>query len=307
MILSKCKVESLEEVKNINLWGNELEDVDIIKDLENVEVVSLSVNKIKNLKPFGFCKKLSELYLRKNNISDISEVKHLQNCKNLKILWLEENPICEVKNYRMIVIFLLQNLVKFDNINILPSEREESANVVKAMNLLNSKNENINQVDLEKKRKINSGIYNNKYESEAQLPKKFISESNLNTGQFNTPNLNKNPVQVLENDYMSKFKNLDELTEFFTPSHEKLNYDKYKQNNKVFTFNDSLRGTGTNFNINNNNNHNNPLKLNKNYSTNNIHLIKAIYNLIEELNPTQLNYLRRVIEKKLKGSPDSIL
>ena len=47
--------------------------------MPNLEVLSLSVNKISTLKDLNNCNKLQELYLRKNNISDIREIKHLVN------------------------------------------------------------------------------------------------------------------------------------------------------------------------------------------------------------------------------------
>ena len=41
--------------------------------MPNVEIVSLSVNSICSLREFGNCKKLKELYLRKNNVTDLTE------------------------------------------------------------------------------------------------------------------------------------------------------------------------------------------------------------------------------------------
>lgn len=77
LIVEKCKKQNLKEIKNINLWGSEIDDVSIINQLPNIEVVSLSVNKIVTLKPFAYCGKIQELYLRKNKISDIKEIQHL--------------------------------------------------------------------------------------------------------------------------------------------------------------------------------------------------------------------------------------
>jgi cilla- and flagella-associated protein len=78
LLLDKCKGESLKSVKNVNLWGNELTDVSIVaQELPNVEILSLSLNKISTLRDFANCYKLTELYLRKNLISDLSEVKYL--------------------------------------------------------------------------------------------------------------------------------------------------------------------------------------------------------------------------------------
>lgn len=92
IILEKCKKDTLNDIKNINLWGCELDDISIIKQLPHLEVVSLSVNKISTLVHFGYCPRIQELYLRKNLISDLKEIQHLQNLKNLRVLWLSDNP-----------------------------------------------------------------------------------------------------------------------------------------------------------------------------------------------------------------------
>jgi cilla- and flagella-associated protein len=126
LVLLKTKAGSLENVKNLNLWGNELEDVRILKDMPNIEVLSLSVNKISTLKPFQYCKKLSELYLRKNLISDLSEIRYIKNLPSLKVLWLWDNPCADAPNYREIVISVLPNLIKLDNQPVTNEERAQS-------------------------------------------------------------------------------------------------------------------------------------------------------------------------------------
>lgn len=87
-VLLRTKAGSLDAVKNLNLWGNDIDDVSILREMPNLEVLSLSVNKINTLKYFQYCKKLTELYLRKNLISDLREIKYLQNLPSLKVLWL---------------------------------------------------------------------------------------------------------------------------------------------------------------------------------------------------------------------------
>ena len=88
LIMVKQKVDKIVNVKSLNLWGNDLEDISMIKEMPNIEICSLSLNKIHSLKDFSNCKKLTELYLRKNLISDLLEVKYLTMCPNLKVLWL---------------------------------------------------------------------------------------------------------------------------------------------------------------------------------------------------------------------------
>ena len=71
LILQRCKCELLSQVKNINLWGSEIEDVSILKEMPNIEICSLSLNKVKSLRDFQNCRKLVELYLRKNQIENL--------------------------------------------------------------------------------------------------------------------------------------------------------------------------------------------------------------------------------------------
>lgn len=53
LLLSKCKSDKLSQIKNVNLWGNDLDDLSIMCDLPNVEIVSLSLNKIATLRDFA--------------------------------------------------------------------------------------------------------------------------------------------------------------------------------------------------------------------------------------------------------------
>jgi hypothetical protein len=58
LLLSKCKTDKLTHIKNVNLWGNDLDDLSILTELPNVEIISLSLNKIGSLKEFSTCSKL---------------------------------------------------------------------------------------------------------------------------------------------------------------------------------------------------------------------------------------------------------
>jgi len=127
LVIARSKTDNLYLVKNLNLWGNDLEDIRLLRQMPNVEVLSLSVNKISSLKEFANCPKLQELYLRKNNINDLSEIRYLTNLPSLRVLWLWDNPCAEIENYREIVIKVLPNLVKLDNNAITPEEKMASA------------------------------------------------------------------------------------------------------------------------------------------------------------------------------------
>lgn len=115
MIQQRCKTTNLLTIKNLNLFGQKLEDISLIKEMSNIEIVSLSLNNINSLKEFQHCKKLSELYLRKNSIKNLLDIKFLAQCPNLKVLWLSDNPITLHPLYRQYTIKMLPNLVKLDS------------------------------------------------------------------------------------------------------------------------------------------------------------------------------------------------
>jgi Leucine-rich repeat (LRR) protein len=95
--------------------------------LPNVEILSLSLNKITSLRDFVGCLKLTELYLRKNMIGDLAEIKYLQQLPNLRVLWLSHNPCSDTnKNYRQYVIKMLPNLIKLDNADVTQDEVQQA-------------------------------------------------------------------------------------------------------------------------------------------------------------------------------------
>ncbi|GLC65195.1 hypothetical protein PLESTF_000262300 [Pleodorina starrii] len=115
IIKGKTRLDKLEEVKNLNLWGQDLDDCSVLAKLRNLEVLSLSVNRLSSLKDFRHCSKLQELYLRKNDVRDLHEIQHLVNLKDLRVLWLSDNPCADHPNYKQFVARMLPNLQKLDN------------------------------------------------------------------------------------------------------------------------------------------------------------------------------------------------
>ncbi len=100
LIAQKCKTDNLQKITKLDVWSSDLEEVSMVKELPALEICSLSLNKITSLKYFVYSHNLTELYLRKNNISDLFEVRNLINCQKLKVLWLWDNPIAQHKYYR---------------------------------------------------------------------------------------------------------------------------------------------------------------------------------------------------------------
>lgn len=127
-IMLRTKCDKINAIKSLNLWGNDLEDISCVSQVHNLEIVSLTVNKIKTLEPFAYLSNLRELYMRNNKISNLSEVEHLINNKCLKSLSLNENPICDSNKYRLSVIKILPQLIKLDGVVISNEEKILSQN-----------------------------------------------------------------------------------------------------------------------------------------------------------------------------------
>ena len=123
IVLARTRSQDLKNVKKLNCWGSELTDVSIVRRMPNVEVLSLSINKITTLEDFAACRNLRELYLRQNKIFDISEVQFLQDLEGLRVLSLQDNPCVNIANYRLTLIRALPQLEMLDNVPITPEGR----------------------------------------------------------------------------------------------------------------------------------------------------------------------------------------
>ena len=300
-ILNKSKCQSLNEIKNLNIWGCELEDVSVIGKCLCLEVITFSVNNIQTLLPFSFLPNLTELYLRKNNIQNLNEVKFLKLCNVLKILWLDDNPISTFTNYRKFVISELPQLYKLDNVIVLPSEREEPKT-----------KENILQqfVNSSKNFRINSGkhLIEEAYINKGKVSSSSSSSSNFNLNKITTSIGNQTnsldfkkeiiskkiqiPFHNNENYFKQEFLDLEN----FPQSYQSLNTKEecfQKILPEKILIEDSLEYKNTNTCLEKQD------YLYFNCSNKNLFIVKAIKNLIEELNYTQLNYAKTIIDKRL--------
>lgn len=118
MIYQKTRTQNLADVRTLNMWGYELEDVSIASHLVNAETISFPINKIRTLAPFQTCKNLHNLLLRQNQISDINEIQYLIDLPCLKNLTLADNPVASMPGYRETVISALPQLEKLDEIEV---------------------------------------------------------------------------------------------------------------------------------------------------------------------------------------------
>ena len=172
LISLKVKSDRLESIRKLNLWGSNLEDISIIAEMPSLEIVSLSVNKIRTLKPFANLQNLKELYLRKNLISNLNEIKHLTECDNLTKLWLKENPICDNPNYREVIICVLPQVQNLDDIEITDEERERAEKKLSG------------NYDEEEDNEQENKIEQNERKEEKYSPKKNFSNEKNRGGEY---------------------------------------------------------------------------------------------------------------------------
>ena len=118
LVSQKAKTHAFKYIERLNLWGLNLGDVSILKDLPNLKIISLTSNYVETLEAFASCPKLEEIYLRKNQIRNLSDLQYLKNLPNLKVLWLSENPCSIWNQYRDYVIQELPQLEKLDDLPI---------------------------------------------------------------------------------------------------------------------------------------------------------------------------------------------
>ena len=182
-IQSKCPNQKLEEIKNLNLWGNELEDISLLGNLSNLEIASLSINKIKNLEPLKNLTNLKELYLRKNLIDDFKQIENLKNLQNLKILSLVDNPVVSLPNYRKKVLEIFPNLIKLDDINI-KNENSNNKNKNQIIVNKNSQNNILTDDTFKKNEKENNNNNNGNNKNENKQTSSHILSIRKNKGNI---------------------------------------------------------------------------------------------------------------------------
>ena len=136
----KTNLSKTNQIKTLNLWGNDFEDISILSELPKLEVVSLSVNHIKNLEVFQKLENLKELYLRQNLIDNFDQIKYLEKCHNLSILALKDNPITLLPDYKKKIIEILPQLKKLDEDVIDPNFIQNQNNKINKSVIVSNKN-----------------------------------------------------------------------------------------------------------------------------------------------------------------------
>ena len=323
LIAQKVKSDRIESIRNLNLWGSNIEDVSIIEEMPSLEIVSLSVNKIRTLRPFASLENLRELYLRRNLISNLNEIKYLADCPNLNVLWLSENPICDNPNYRSVVICVLPQLQKLDDIAITDEEREKAEKKLSGNldedeeddepNYEEKNNNNTPQQEEERfspNKKGNNDNYSKKKSYGYNAQNEYENEEN-------NYNLRKSQIQRNKNFIRNKYdERQDEDDEdyikpkkTFQPSRhmQNDNYGHYNKNeNDKYNYDD--RPIRKNSAIGPKNNKRNDIYKNafddNNYEKNsgekkkgNSNVLNCVIALLKELSPNELQIVKREIDR----------
>ena len=120
------KTEHSEVIK-LNAFALDIVTIRNLDIFDNLEIISLSLNKITTLNPFSKCQQLRELHLRKNRIEDLAEIAYLAELPHLHTLLLSDNPCCSAFKYRLKVIRTLKSLRKLDSTVIADDEYIDSS------------------------------------------------------------------------------------------------------------------------------------------------------------------------------------
>ena len=308
LIAQKVKSDRIESIRNLNLWGSNIEDISIIEEMPSLEIVSLSVNKIRTLRPFANLANLRELYLRRNLISNLNEIKHLTDCQNLTVLWLSENPICDNPNYRAVVICVLPQLQKLDDIAITDEERDKAEKKLSG---------NYEEEDEPEVNNQNQQPPQQEEQEERYSPQKKNINASKRKSMPTYSQSNKREYDDEDNYYGNKNQNMRSKNKYedqddyikpkktFQPGRSRQNEDyddMYNYDNRPLRGNSGVIGKSNNYKKSNNHDDN---KYGNNYEDNNrtekkrgnSNVLNVIINLLKELSPNELQVVKREIDR----------
>ena len=302
LIAQKAKSDRLESIRKLNLWGSNLEDISIIAEMPLLEIVSLSVNKIRTLKPFANLQNLKELYLRKNMISNLNEIKHLTECENLTKLWLKENPICDNPNYRDVIICVLPQVQNLDDIEITDAEREKAEKKLSGTYEEEEEKEQnkIEQIREEEKyspKKNNFSSAKKREQSLYQIQKEEKYQDNYeNYEDYENKNI-KNKMKNRNNKYEEEDDEYIQPKKLYNQKNDRKNnyYDNYDERPIKGTKNNDYRKAVT-YDDNKYDNYYQENK-SKEKKKGNSNVLNVVINLLKELSTNELQIVKREIDR----------
>jgi len=121
-------LHKLTKVVKLDLSGNFISSLEssVFKQLKKLESLSIENNHIATLVGLTEASALTELFIGNNNLCFLREVFYLKCLANLVILDMFGNSMSQVENYRLFVVYHLQNLKSLDG-NIIEIDEESAA------------------------------------------------------------------------------------------------------------------------------------------------------------------------------------
>ncbi|CAD8047259.1 unnamed protein product [Paramecium sonneborni] len=303
LIIQKAKTDIIENIKSINLWGNDLEEISFIKELINLELAQLASNKINTLIDIVKCSHLKDLNLRNNMISNLEELPLLKLLPNLKSLTLFDNPISKNPKYRYKILKYAVQLEKLDDIIISQEERQ------KVLQEEEKEKEKDNQNKLkicEKKQKIQK--IDSKISKKKSLDKKSKQKESedfkldINKNQKNLK-LSQGTKQILQNQQqeIQQSKLCDQQNIQFTNENKNVGMLLEKNETSSLKFNNKIQEEAilltmlpqTSQQIQGCNNNQTAS------SETSQHILCAIISLLKSLSEEEYEFLKKEVESKL--------
>lgn len=125
-------VENLTVTKDVNeaidLTDNDITILGNFPVLTRLKTLLLAKNRVVSVQDdfYTTVPMLESLSLVSNSISSFSALTPLRNCKRLKNLYLKDNPISQNEHYRLLVIWLIPQLVILDFNKVKTAERTKA-------------------------------------------------------------------------------------------------------------------------------------------------------------------------------------
>ncbi|XP_070559088.1 leucine-rich repeat and guanylate kinase domain-containing protein-like [Ptychodera flava] len=124
------QISNLENLplKFLNLRGNEIEIIENIETLSKLQYLNISGNSIRSMSGLQDHDVLEVIDLEDNQIHDITEVKYIRDLLLLRDLNLLRNPIQELDEYRISLLYRLQQLTQLDRRRVEVDEKVMAVN-----------------------------------------------------------------------------------------------------------------------------------------------------------------------------------
>ncbi|XP_047246107.1 leucine-rich repeat and guanylate kinase domain-containing protein isoform X5 [Girardinichthys multiradiatus] len=126
--ITKITLSSLP-LTHLCLRGNQLKDTEGLENLQSLQVLDLSMNRITCLSGLQNLRFLCSINLEKNQILKIPDLRQVIGLPLLTNINLLENPVQEQPNYRLEVIFLHRHLTMLDQETVSVKEKVSSRNM----------------------------------------------------------------------------------------------------------------------------------------------------------------------------------